>query len=306
MYRIIVVPLDGSPFAAQSVATGAEIARRAGAGLVLARVHEPYAYEHSSTSFAESTSLQDETEYIDEIAERVEDAFGVRAERRILDGAIVPSLCRLADERTEALIVMSTHGRTGFNRLWLGSTADGVARHASAPVLMLRHHGAERGFDATPHPFARIVVPLDGGDQSRRALPYAMALAALFGSRLTLVRAVTPVVVPSWVYAAPNALAAPPVPDTLRSRADTAREYLGTVAARLRAQNSSLDVSAIVHVSESPALGILEAVADESADTIALATHGRGSSRLMLPSVTDKILRAGPEAVLMVRASAQE
>ena len=105
---------------------------------------------------------------------------------------------------------------------------------------------------------------------------------------------------PSWAHAAPYAIPALPLPDTSSSRVDAARDYLGAIARRL-GQDSSVAVTTTVHVSESPALGILETAADESADTIALATHARGSSRLLSPSVTDKILRAGPEAVLMVR-----
>jgi nucleotide-binding universal stress UspA family protein len=67
-------------------------------------------------------------------------------------------------------------------------------------------------------------------------------------------------------------------------------------------ENQSVDVTTSVRVSDNTAPTLLESAGWASADTIALATHGRGPSRLIAPSVADKILRGGPEAVLIVRA----
>jgi nucleotide-binding universal stress UspA family protein len=305
MYRNIIVPVDGSPFAAQAVATAASIARSSGADLWLTRVHEAYLYEETDYSLAFDLSHRDQAEHLADVADFVEANFNIQAERRLLDGAVVPALCGFAEELEGPLIVMSTHGRTGFSRFWLGSIADGIVRYASTPVLMLKHRGEEVGLAAPAHPFARIVVPLDGSDVAECALPYAAALATAYASGVTLLRIVSPARVPAAAYAVPFAAPTEPLEDNLNSRVDAAQSYLVAVAARLEAEGMTFVVATDVRVAESSAPAILDAAKWQSADTIALATLGRGASRLLAPSIADKILRGGPDAVLIVRAPAQ-
>ena len=304
MYKTVIVPLDGSPFAAQALSTAAALARRSGAALLLTRVHEAYAYEETDYSISDSHSRADQEEYLADIAEFVESKFGIRAEHRLLSGGVVPALCDFANGLKQPLVVISTHGRTGFSRFWLGSVADGIARHAGTPVLMLRHHAAERGLGAPAHSFRSILVPLDGSDGAETAIPPAVALAGAYGSRLILLRVVVPVHVPASLYAVPFAIPPEPIADTLDSRVDEAQGYLDATAAGLRGRNATLDVATSVRVSDSMARAVIESAGSPAADTIALATHGRGISRLLAPSVTDKVLRGGPEAVLVVRAPA--
>lgn len=302
MYQTVIVPLDGSSFAAQAVTTAAEVARRSGADLVLTRVHEAYVYDDMDYSMSEDISRRDQEEYLAEMAEVIDERYGLQAERRLLSGAIVPALCAFMSELAEPLIVMSTHGRTGFSRLWLGSVADGVARHSPSPVLMLRHHDTKQMLATEPHPFRTIIVPLDGSHLSEIVLPHAVGLATIFGSRLALVRVVTPVRTPTSVYAVPFAIPQESLDDTLDSRMHGAEQYLDQIAAHLWLENTALDVTTSVRASDATAPTLLESARWASADTIALATHGRGASRLLAPSVADKVLRGGPEAVLIVRA----
>lgn len=302
MYHTVIVPLDGSPFAAQAVTTGVEIARRSGADLVLTRVHEAYVYEETDYSISEDLSRRDQEEYLADVAEFVEEKCGVQSERRLLTGGIVSALCTFARELEEPLIVMSTHGRTGFSRAWLGSVADAVARQAATPVLMLRRHAVDNGLATPAHTFRTIMVALDGSDVSESALPHAVALATAFESRLALARVVAPVRVPASMYAVPFAIPQEPIGETLDSRVDGAQSYLNEVAAHIRAENPALDVTTSVRVSDSTAPMLLEMAGWASADTIAVATHGRGASRVIAASIADKILRGGPEAVLIVRA----
>ncbi len=62
----------------------------------------------------------------------------VRSEVRLLRGDALPELLRAADETNVDLIVMGTHGRTGFDRFYVGSVAEGVLRASSLPVLVVR------------------------------------------------------------------------------------------------------------------------------------------------------------------------
>lgn len=303
MYQTVILPLDGLPFAAQATATAAEIAKRCDADLVLTRVHDAYVYEDTDYALTEDNSRRDEEEYLADVAEWVESTYGISPQRRLLGGPIVPALATCADQVERPLIVIASHGRTGFSRLWLGSIADAVTRRVLAPVLMIRHDGTDLGLAMPAHPFASIVAPLDGSDLSESVLPHATTLAGAFASRLTLARVVAPVRTPVSAYAAPFAVPEGPVEEALDSRVDGAQSYLNEVAARLQSRNRMLEVVTSLHVADSTVQALLDVAKEASADTIALATHGRGASRLIAPSIIDKIVRAGPEAILIVHAA---
>jgi nucleotide-binding universal stress UspA family protein len=62
---------------------------------------------------------------------------GVEVETSIETGHAGQQICAEATERNADLIAISTHGRTGFKHVLLGSTAEYVVRHASCPVLVV-------------------------------------------------------------------------------------------------------------------------------------------------------------------------
>lgn len=307
MYKTIVVPLDGSEFAEQAIGTAVGIAQRSGAHLVLVRVHETYTFEATDYSRSDDMSRRDQEQYLATIAERVETEFGITPERSLLEGVVTASICDFALATEAPLIVISTHGRTGFSRFWLGSIADAIVRSASAPVLMLRHRNTDTPDISTSHRFEQIIVPLDGSSFAELAVPYAVALADAFKAKLTLLRVVAPINVPTPLYAAPYV--APPIEEdeeALNLRIAGAEHYVREVANRIHADLPALDVALDVRVDESPAASILDAAKAHGVDTVALATHGRGQSRLVVASVADKVLRAGPAAVLIVRPGVVE
>ena len=303
MYKTIVVPLDGSAFAEQAIGTASTIAQQASAALVFVRVHETYSFESTYYSLVTDLSRRDQEQYLAAIAERVENIHGLVAERTLLDGVVGPSICDFAMGLEAPLIVLSTHGRTGFSRFWLGSVADAIVRHASTPVLMLRHRGGIVTELSRAHRFRHLLVPLDGTTFAEEALDPAMMLAGAFNAHLTLLRVVAPVNLPTPVYAASSV--APPIGDddeeTLNIHLERAEEYARGAASRIRLAAPDLEVDTIVRADESPAAAILAASLTHGVDTVALATHGRGLSRLVNASVADKVLRAGPDAVLVLR-----
>ncbi|HLW66191.1 MAG TPA: universal stress protein [Gemmataceae bacterium] len=62
----------------------------------------------------------------------------VAVERALVVGDAGPAITQMAETRKADLIVLGTHGRTGFGRLMLGSVAEEVLRHAPCPVLTLK------------------------------------------------------------------------------------------------------------------------------------------------------------------------
>ncbi len=67
--------------------------------------------------------------------------FDATAELRVLDGPAAPAVVRCAETLGAELLVIATHGRTGFMRLTLGSTAERIIRAAGCSVLVARLHG---------------------------------------------------------------------------------------------------------------------------------------------------------------------
>ena len=59
----------------------------------------------------------------------------VRASTRLLEGPVVETIVKHAEQAGASLLVLGTHGRSGFQRFILGSTAERVVRTASLPVL---------------------------------------------------------------------------------------------------------------------------------------------------------------------------
>jgi nucleotide-binding universal stress UspA family protein len=298
--KSIVVPLDGSELAEQAVPVASALARKAGVELRLTHVHVavtadpiyveglPVIDEHMA-----SRGREHEQAYLEEASRRL--VAGVHAAVDLLDGRPAPALAAHARAVGAGLLVMTTHGRGGLERLWLGSVADELVRLSPVPLLLIR---PEPG--PLPGPFRRILVPLDGSPQAEAALEPASALAGLEpGAELVLLQVVLPAASAFW---APDAVLAAKLGsiDPTRQR-ETARRYLDAVARRLEAPGSNVRVR--VDEADRVASAVLGAARDEQADVIVMATHGRsGLARLALGSVADKILRAG-RTPLFVTAS---
>jgi len=247
-------------------------------------------YEAASSSVYRSPPWNEffrceEEGYLETLAARVQARCAGSVDWALLDGHPVTAICARAAACAAPLIVMSTHGRTGIRRAWLGSIAHGILRHTLAPVLMLRPQGVTNATDPVVNqpPFESIIVALDGSAFAEQVLPHAMNVAESSNARLALLRVVEP---------------AQPRDHTTQQ----ARAYLEEVAGREFSTHSSLDVH--IETGASPGSAILEYAHALARPLIAMASHGRGLSRLFLGSVADEVVRGAPSAVLMVRPRA--
>lgn len=149
MYEHILVSSDGSEAAQIGVNHGLELAKKHGSKVTAITVTEPLGGQFAFASELWSPS-ETEIKAFDEaqarIAERVLEPIRRKAESlgipietvhipwRLVAGAI----CEAADEYGCSLIVMSSHGRTGMNRVMLGSQTAEVVAKAKIPVLVVR------------------------------------------------------------------------------------------------------------------------------------------------------------------------
>jgi nucleotide-binding universal stress UspA family protein len=221
----------------------------------------------------------------------------------MLSGEPVEMICRRAHDIGADLIVMTSHGRTGLSRAWLGSVADAVVRRSTIPVLMLRP------VDTTPTDrlaasqlFRCILVPIDGSESARGILDAAAALAQCSAATIVLLR-VVPHVPKVIAYDMHEPLIFPPtIPDTEATEQvvqDVTRQV--DELARSVRERGNVKVEAHVIVGDRVAESIIGFARGHNADVIAMSTRGRGVSRILLGSVADKLLRASGLPMLLRR-----
>jgi nucleotide-binding universal stress UspA family protein len=304
MLTSILVPIDGSVFAEHAVPAATELARRTAAKLHIVRVHQPPILPSPDAPVIVDAHWLDEIRaeeeaYLESIARRVRERSGLEIATALIDGFPADAIAGYARDHAVGLIVMTTHGRGGISRFWLGSVADGVVRHSRTPVLLLHPRSDdvdwERGLQ-----LRHVLVPQDGSDLARSVVQPAIALGALAGARYTLMRVTLPL--PPMGRA--TAMSAHALGEEALAEARGRDEAsLAATAEPLRRQGYSVDTVVVSH--PTPPNAILEFAATNAVDLIALATRGRsGWTRVALGSVADKVMRGSTIPVLLYRPAA--
>lgn len=145
MFHKILVPLDGSVLSEGAIPPALEVARRFEATVVLFRTSvlpehlmvSPVPVSPATYAEIEESILETTREYLEATKARFADS-GVPLETAQASGEAAREILELAQSQGFDLIVMSTHGRSGFQRWLFGSVAEKVMRHAPCPVLAIR------------------------------------------------------------------------------------------------------------------------------------------------------------------------
>lgn len=143
VYRTILVPLDGSPFAEQALDQARQLASLTGAELVLVTVMLGSANYMSETVDTEPWAMADRHTaerlgaYLADTAEQLR-AAGLSASTQLVYGYPPEEILKVGEQEQADLIVMATHGRGGLQRLWLGSVALKMVQASSLPILVVR------------------------------------------------------------------------------------------------------------------------------------------------------------------------
>jgi nucleotide-binding universal stress UspA family protein len=138
----LVVPLDGSTLAEGALARAAEMAVSTGARMILVRATVAHAFPGADAIEAQVTVIAEAEKYLADVAARLR-ALGVKEVRTsVWYGAPAPAIIDAAALNHADMIVMMTHGRSGFGRLVMGSVAESVLRGTATPILLLRDSGA--------------------------------------------------------------------------------------------------------------------------------------------------------------------
>ncbi len=131
--RTVFVCVDGSPLSEQALAPAAQCAAWLKATLQLVQVLDP-----DKTHIPEGGD-SGEWVYLRRLAEQLRKDHGVAAEWEVLHGKhAAEAITSFVDDQPGSLLVLSSHGRSGLNRLVMGSVAQEVARTSSSPVWIIR------------------------------------------------------------------------------------------------------------------------------------------------------------------------
>jgi nucleotide-binding universal stress UspA family protein len=280
----ILMPTDFSVNAQQALRYASMLAKKLDSDLTLLHVmtvHEedPYNpvhnfpdlqdfYDHvekSATSHLESIEL-DVNHYHTETVRGISPA---------------DEIIKYANEHGFDLIIMGTHGRAAIAHFLMGSVAERVVRHAGCPVITIAHQ--EKELYGIPK-IARIAIPIDFSDFSKKVLKYSLNLARVFGARIDLLHVIDQRVHPSY-YIVGQEYFMTIEPDLPEKALKTLREFVAGAVPD--------DVEVTYNILEGvPHDEIVAFATNEGTDLIMMTTHGlSGLEKMLIGSTTEKVVR---------------
>lgn len=193
----ILCPVDFSESSRGALRYAALAAARFGARLTLAAVDDPLLHEAAELAagpdrLAEGTQRELERFFRDTFRTRPDGLTDVRVE--VATGKPAPEILRISREREADVIVMASHGATGFRKLFFGSTTERVLRETTVPVLVTP--GSDSGpakVEDVLKTVRRVLVPVDLTAATTHQLQTGAGLAATLGLPLVLLHVIEPV-----------------------------------------------------------------------------------------------------------------
>ncbi len=212
------------------------------------------------------------------------------------EGRAYKEICAAARELKTDLIVIATHGYTGYKRTFLGSTAERVVQHSPCPLLVVRQRhpaliGANGQATRSGFRLRKILIPVDFSECSRAAFDCGLAIARDLRAGLTLLYVVNP-----HCYPFGDEYAALDASRLMAAARDSSRKQMQEMA-----EKTNLRCSVEVRQG-SPAREICE-YANEDVDLIIISTHGRsGLGHALIGSTAERVVRYASCPVLVVPA----
>lgn len=178
MKKVIVVGIDFSDCSINALDHAIDIANRAQADVMMVWVNRP---ETGKEIFK-----VDPGQIINEASKRFEDLkqsrqgglSGGKISYQIRKGKVYKEIVQAADEVDAFLIVVGTHGASGFEEFWIGSNANRIVSAAERPIITIRG-----GIDMNI-PISRIVMPIDSTVESRQKVPFTTLLAKYYKAEI--------------------------------------------------------------------------------------------------------------------------
>jgi nucleotide-binding universal stress UspA family protein len=302
--RRILCPVDFSDFSRRALDHAVALARWYGASVTLLNVCStvPVAtYAPGTPMFPPATVTATDREAIVALMQEfaaTEGASAVQLEYDVREGNAAEEILAKAHAMASDLLVLGTHGRSGFERLMLGSITEKVLRKAACPVLTVPRNTPDV-VPAPPVVFRRVLCAVDFSRCSLHALNYALSLAQEADAALTLLHVIeVPPEVPA--EAREGVLGTP----------RTLREYVAAAERDRRERLETLvpqDARSYCRIDTVMATGkayreILRVAAERQSDLVVIGIHGRSAADLLFfGSTAQHVLREAACPVLTLR-----
>ena len=177
-----LVAVDFSEWTGPVLRAAAELARLYQASLSAVYAEQflppPYFTEGDIKALVDLLDLQRHSarQHLEEVVRR-EVTYPIRA--RLVEAYPAEAILRTAKEVEAGLLILGTHGRSGLNRLLMGSVAEKVVRQAQVPVLVVKREA--------PLAFQRLLCPVNYTAVAMEALRHAVDLASRSGAELVVI-----------------------------------------------------------------------------------------------------------------------
>ncbi len=293
MFDRILLPLDGSEVSETAIPYGEELAKSLGAELLLYHVHRR----------EEEDRKRMHEVYVGSMARRLTKHFEgstAKVSSEVGAGEPAESICTLVDKNKVDMVVMTAVGAAGLKvGKMIGSVTDHVCRTVPVPVLLVRPQ-ASRPPGSTGQLLQKQLIPLDGSQLSKLALPVGVELASRMKLRTTLFQ------MAGMVRLLDDGTGSAPYIDYVGlNEAEKKRVIAEMDEVEKDLKAKGLDVSTVVTSGFDAASDIMELAKKISADLIVMSTHGRtGLGRWVFGNVAEKVVRYGQTPVLVVHSAA--
>ncbi|MCF8276575.1 MAG: universal stress protein [Flavobacteriales bacterium] len=182
----IAVPTDFSEAANVAIDHAVDIAKRFDAEIMLIHVLETGAYQgifspSKKTEYDEKEGAQLK---LQEDAHLLEERTGLSVSQQVVSGRIYEAIVAASQEANVDLIVMGTHGTSGWAEFFAGSNAFKVVTQSPCPVLSVQENASKKELK-------NIILPLDSTPESRQKVKHAAELAKKFGSTIHIASLLT-------------------------------------------------------------------------------------------------------------------
>lgn len=245
----------------------------------ITELDEPYALGMSSQVYQDYEEIESSIkEKLDSLADKYIDADKLG---KTLIGTGNPAQSIVVESENFDIIIMSTHGRTGFTRFLLGSVAEKVLRLAEIPVMVVEN---ESEIDA----FKKILVTTDFSENANAAYPHALKIARKTGGSITLLHVLS--------FEQFNE------EESDLSLKKIREQRLQVIEKEFFHELNGKVKSKVIVSDDSPHEAIIKHVQDNPYNLIVMSTVGRTGLRyLMMGSTTANVVRYVKTAVLSIR-----
>ncbi len=180
--RHILVPIDFSGDSVHALENAIEYANMLNANIRLIHVTKKNAVYNGTIDFNDYSKILSNSidDYFELIINKYKEKLHASFDYKIREGKVYAEIINQAKYGDALMIIMGTHGMSGFEARWVGSNAFRVVVNSACPVVTIRFGFEKNGLK-------KIVLPLDTSKVTRQKVPFVTEIAQAFGAEIYLV-----------------------------------------------------------------------------------------------------------------------